>query len=281
MLDAILILFYEIGSKIVTVTADNAANEKKALRDMGLIHIGCFAHGLNLVIQNLLGSQPQLMSLKEKVTKVVSLTRQSPAAKERFEKCQTSTPILKLVQAVPHRWNSLFSSLERMILLKPSVILFMADEDGLDNFTFEDWNNMANVVRLLRPIYDITVELSSENHSTISKVIPLSNLLIQFYKHESQESPSGSISKDISTQLHKELASRLGQVEETHVLGLATILDPRFKNKLFQRPDRVARTLKLLNDEAIKLAETSDANDVEPVLKKAKQVIASVFEHIK
>jgi hypothetical protein len=58
---------------------------------VGLVHNGCFAHSLNLVVQTLLATVEQLTLLKEKVSKVVTLTRQSPAAKERFESYQTST----------------------------------------------------------------------------------------------------------------------------------------------------------------------------------------------
>jgi hypothetical protein len=73
----------------------------------------------------------------------------------------------------------------------------MADESGLDSVTSDEWVEIANIVKLLRPVYDVTVELSAEKQPTISKVIPLSTLLLNYYKRESQENPDGSLSKVI------------------------------------------------------------------------------------
>ena len=114
---------FDIRNKIISATADHASNEKKAIKDLGVNYVGCFAHDINLVVQDSIKATPGLAELTEKVSEVVTLTRKSPKAKDSFEACQKRagfTKILRLIQSVRHRWNSLFEMLQRFLELKPS-----------------------------------------------------------------------------------------------------------------------------------------------------------------
>ena len=79
---------FNIHEKLVVGVSDNAANIKKALHDFGKIGIGCMAHSLNLIIVAAIKDMPELIELQKKVSRTVTLTRQSCNAKRFFMDCQ-------------------------------------------------------------------------------------------------------------------------------------------------------------------------------------------------
>jgi len=48
---------WKINDKIVLVVSDNAANIKGATSNLHLKHFGCFAHNLNLIVQEAIKTQ--------------------------------------------------------------------------------------------------------------------------------------------------------------------------------------------------------------------------------
>jgi len=226
-----ILQFYDIAGKIVSVTADHASNEKKVIRDLGLQYIGCFAHDLHLICSATLNNIPRLQALTEKASEIVTLTRKSSSAKERFESYQTSKPPLRLNQAVQHRWNSTYLMLMRIIELKQPISLFMAEERGYETFTADEWDDIEKAVAVLKPLYDATVEFSSEKYPTISKVIPTTNLLQKFYVKAMAENRPETVGHNLAKLILQDLKTRYGAAEEAHCLAIATMLDPRFKNK--------------------------------------------------
>jgi len=102
---------------------------------LGLKHVGCFAHDLNLICSETLSKIPRLQELTDKASSIVTLTRRSPSAKERFESFQAQKPAMILLQAVQHRWNSTYLMLMHIIELKQPISLFMTEEPGYESFT--------------------------------------------------------------------------------------------------------------------------------------------------
>jgi len=82
-------------------------------------------------------------------------------------------PVLQLHQDVSTRWNSVYDVVERFVNLKPALLLFISGEEKLDPFSSEEWAEMTQMVHILKPLYDVTVEQSTEKHTSISKVIPV------------------------------------------------------------------------------------------------------------
>lgn len=53
---------WQLKDKIVLVVSDNAANIKGAISTLELTHFGCFAHSLNLIVQEALKTQSNLIN---------------------------------------------------------------------------------------------------------------------------------------------------------------------------------------------------------------------------
>lgn len=85
-----------------------------------------------------------------------------------------SSSILKLKQDIRTRWNNTFFMLERLIKLKePLTIVMITLKEAPSNLESQEWSIIEDMIPLLRPFNNLTVELSAKQYSTISKVIPL------------------------------------------------------------------------------------------------------------
>jgi len=60
--------------------------------------------------------------------------------------------------------------LDRFLKLKRSVTLFLSEQPKAPTFSADEWENISDSVSSLRPLFEVTVELSNEKHSTVSKV---------------------------------------------------------------------------------------------------------------
>ncbi len=268
---------FKIDKKLSAGVSDNAQNIKKALKDLGIASIPCFAHSLNLTVHDAIKGTKEVVALRDKVAATVTLTHRSTNAKNSLERCQKligiETP-KKLIQSVPTRWNSLFLMLERFLELKEALVLFFVQEKSDDALSPLDWNNIEGLVQVLRPLYDATVEISAEKFTTMSKVIPLTNLLLQFYGEE-EAGLVGSFKNEIC----KSLKNRFNWAEGFLNYAVATMLDPRFKQLAFSTPLKVTQACNMAKHEALKESlpvespQECPAEDQEPVVKKVNEII--------
>ena len=239
--------------KIAAVISDNASNIRKALKDMEVMSLPCFAHTLNLTVIEGIKAVPGIIKLRDKVAAVVTTTRKSSVAKEALQKCQITvgaslSTVKVLIQDVPTRWNSLFLMLERFQLLKDALTLFFAQGHVDDSFTASDWENISGLIKILRPMYDATVEISGEQHSTSSKVIPITNLLFKFYDAPEEAT---DVIKSFKKEIFKALKKRFGWVEDGLIYACSAMLDPRFKQHAFSSALKVTQASQWVKKEAI------------------------------
>ncbi len=88
-------------------------------------------------------------------------------------------------------------------------------------------------MELLHPCYQATKDLSGDEYSTGSMIIPVTKMLMTTYANAERQALAGSFKKQLSSTILKNLQDRFDPVEKVRILGQATLLDPRFKNKCF------------------------------------------------
>ena len=207
--------------------------------------------------------------------------QQSNLAKKTFEKIQKNLGIeitLILEKPVDTRWNSHYIMLERCIRLKQALTLFVAEFETDDPPDQDDWE-LANQLRdTLKPLYDVTVELSAEKSVTISKIIPLTGQLLEFYNvGEDFDLISAEVNDKFRYYINKSIEDRLGKkVENDCTFAMATFLDPRFKNLgFFGGPQKAEEAKKMVKKEAKEMFANDTHNESEneekiPTLEKPK-----------
>lgn len=168
---------WEILNKVVAVVTDNAANISAAIRLGGWTHQTCFAHTINLVVQAAL---KEIKDIHAKSKSIVEHFKRSPQAASKLKAIekQMGFPELSVKQDMPVRWNSTFEMFDRLLKIREPLMSTLAilsyDKHHL---TVEDWNVISCACRILKPFYEVTVDISAEKNVTISKIIYLCHVL--------------------------------------------------------------------------------------------------------
>ena len=99
------------------VLRDNATNIDKEMRDAGLTNYGCFAHSLQLVVNDGILSPRSVSDLLAICRQIVGHFKRSTIAYEKLNQLQKSlsVPQHHLKQDEPTRWNSSLYMLQSVV----------------------------------------------------------------------------------------------------------------------------------------------------------------------
>ncbi|XP_065683458.1 zinc finger BED domain-containing protein 4-like [Hydra vulgaris] len=140
------------------------------LAEIPAIH--CTIHLLQLVVSDSI-SENIVIDVLSKCRRLVTHFNHSSLACNNFKQIQLQQNLdpLYLVQDVPTRWNSTYLMLDRLNKLKIPVQLYSAERSDLMPFSTLEWTLILNIIKLLKPFFQLTQEMSSEI-TTLSSVIP-------------------------------------------------------------------------------------------------------------
>ncbi|GBP97507.1 Zinc finger BED domain-containing protein 4 [Eumeta japonica] len=213
---------------------DGGSNMKRACSLSEIHNVDCTAHQLHLVVKEAIKNVDTISVLLGKCRKIAGHFNHSTMAKQELEKIQVrlNQKVLKVLQDSPTRWNSSYHMLERLDCIKDSLSLY-ASNNKIEQFNADDWTLIQDLVKVLKPLDDVTKTLSSQN-SCISDVIPLTRALNKIYD-EIQESLNISVPSvvDFISALKNELNYRFSEIDKNILFQISTFLDPRYKNKFF------------------------------------------------
>ncbi|XP_053376453.1 E3 SUMO-protein ligase ZBED1-like [Mercenaria mercenaria] len=215
------------------LVSDNAANMKRAGEILQCeLHLGCFAHVLNLAAQKGLKVKG-VSAILARVRHIVAFFHRSTtaAALLKVKASNLDLPNHKLIIDVATRWNSAYDMLERYLEMQAAVVAALlsgelAHKDKNMKFLQDDGITLATkVTECLKPLKQATTMLCSEKSPTVSIIIPLYNKLCNVYMNVSDNdlpaiaSMKAAIADDLK-----------GRYDKSHnILLKATALDPRFK----------------------------------------------------
>ncbi|XP_075155117.1 E3 SUMO-protein ligase ZBED1-like [Haematobia irritans] len=167
---------------------------------------------------------------------------------------------MKLKQDVITRWNSTYEMLQRIYFMKDAVITTLSLIRPDLSLSFQDWDLIKEVIPILEPFYEITVEISAEKNVTLSKVMILNNLLE--WSINNSTSTNENIMRMINV-IEAELNSRFGEYERNCLYADGSLTDPRFKRRAFKTDSAYQTAIKQLRDRInrIKLQNIDDGND--------------------
>lgn len=229
---------WDLENKVILVVSDNASNITSAVKNkLGWKHFGCFAHTLNLIVQD---SLKLVDELKTKVKTIVGHFRRSPLANgklENFQKQFGMEPPKKLIQDVPTRWNSTFYMFQRFVELENPIrsVLGLLDT-ALPQLSVDEWILIKQLCEVLKYFEEATKSVSGENYMSASLVIVLQGGLLSVCE---KVKLAGLLDQTLSVVecLETGLKNRVGNVEYSNTLAVCTFLDPRFKGFAFKNQD--------------------------------------------
>lgn len=107
-----------MNDKVTAIVTDNGANMIKICELLGIRHMPCFAHTLNLAISDSL-DLPEVEQIISKCKRIVIFFKKSSAGwlALKLEQQERNPDIfpLKVIQDVPTRWNSTHHMLSRIL----------------------------------------------------------------------------------------------------------------------------------------------------------------------
>ena len=218
-----------ISKKIVAVVTDDAANVVAAVRNVGWMHVPCFAHTLNLAVSEAIKADPSVQELRSKCRQIVSFFHQSVKATEKLHEIQRQLGISEqeLLQEVETRWTSTYHMFQRISDHYQAITTALCLSSGNELcLASSDVDMLKATITILKPFEATTTEMSADKCVSISKVIPLARSL---------EHLTSRITKDIPLvlELKAQMRRHFTSLESSHLLAMATMLDPRMKKLAF------------------------------------------------
>lgn len=250
---------WEINEKVVMVVTDNAANMKAAIRLLRIDHFHCIAHTLNLVVRA--GLQVfEVENILKKIKIIVEHFHRSPVATKKLismqEQLKPNQKPLKLKMDVVTRWNSTLDMMERVLLLQePLEAALGLLHNPVETLLEDDWKALPEIIKILRPFKEITIEMSSQTEVTISKVLAATDGLQRLYDNFYFDLTT-DISKNLLLKIKTEFNNRFKNCSRHPVLAKAALLDPRFKRLAFRDEGSYENAKTMLRAELENLTRT-------------------------
>ena len=256
---------------------DNASNMCVAAREAKVAHAGCFAHSLQLCVEDCLKLN-QISRALGAVRKLVGHFNHSvvstQALLQKLTKDAGSKPLM-FIQDVNTRWNSSYTMAQRLLLLRVPVFAVLYDdsvtkasERSVLDMTNANWKVLETVLLVLEPFVQATEILTKEDTPTGSHVFVLINSL--FSTLDDDESDTVTC-RDLKTKIKQGMIRRFSvdhdglpndEALESSPLVLALALDPRYKSLKFLTPSKreiVKARIKSLLEKEMQNMEKSNA----------------------
>uniref|UniRef100_H2ZYZ9 DUF4371 domain-containing protein n=1 Tax=Latimeria chalumnae TaxID=7897 RepID=H2ZYZ9_LATCH len=216
--------------KIQLLLHDGGSNMVKVAADTKLPDATCFLHSLHLVVKEGLLSQQAVSDIVSTSKRIVSHFKHLPTAKNRFKDIQAEIGQVQhfLLQEEPTRWNTCLYMLERLGEQRWAIMLYSSEHDFGHNQTALQWQLLEKIIQILQPFKEATC-LCSADSASISLVIPTIKMLTMSLNSMENDSRVKTMKE---TLLH-EMDQCFSYYAKNPIYSMATLLNPRFKNKFF------------------------------------------------
>lgn len=233
-------------SGVLSVTTDNASNMHSACKAMSVPQVKCFAHTLQLAVNEGLSHQ-SITNMVMHARKLTAFFSKSVLAsnaltnlQEKLDKSKKS-PIIDVCT----RWNSTYFMIERLMDIKSDLytVLNAPEFTKHKHLLLKDshWTIIEQILPLLKVLVETTEVLCVEEYATSSVVYPLVFGLMKNHL-ASNEFDSGLL-RELKSKIADGIQKRLlsdhdGVPFYKSVCMISTVLDPRYKRLRFLTEDQ-------------------------------------------
>lgn len=225
---------WQLDTKVLGITTDNARNVKNAVNSLKFTHFGCIGHTLQLSISR--GLQLGFVSrVLGRVRKLVEHFHRSTNAMYALRQKQQllGIPEHALIQQCETRWSSSFAMLERVVEQQQALCAVLLDSQDrvICNLLPDgaEWTVIEELLTILKPFAIATTVLSGSSYATISIVSPL---IYKFCSSLDGKESDSENCKQIKTAIQSDLKERY-KGDTTKMLQEAAFLDPDLNTLTF------------------------------------------------
>ncbi|KAJ4927700.1 hypothetical protein JOQ06_015503 [Pogonophryne albipinna] len=247
----------------------------KAMDDLEVKSVGCVSHTLQLAVHEGLLSQRSVIDALATARKIVGHFKHSPLAYSRLEDIQKDLKmdVKRLQQDVQVRWNSSLYMLQSILEQKRALSVYAADYSLPATLTANQWTLMEKTAEVLAPFEELTRDVSNPTASA-ADVIPAITALKRVL---SREKTTDQGVRTMKSTLLEAVETRFAEVEEEPLYSIATLVDPRYKDRFFTKSDnmRLATDNLILEVAKIERAASEEPEAAEPMRKTPRQEASS------
>ncbi|XP_050959553.1 zinc finger BED domain-containing protein 4 [Labeo rohita] len=178
----------------------------------------------------------------------------------------------RLQQDVKTRWNSTYLMIQSLLEQKRVLGAYIADSDLPSTLTVNQWALLEKTSIVLAPFEELTRKVSSATAST-ADVIPAVTVLKRIL---AKEGDADTGIKTMKKTLLEAVNRRFDSVEDEPLYALATLLDPRYKDRYFTSAQSAMSAKDALTGELEDLrSSTAGASEAAEPQEKAPRVEAA------
>ena len=240
--------------RVFLILRDSGANVVRGINLIALPNLSCFAHSLQLVVNEGLKAQRAVVDVATHFNHSIFAKQQLRAIQARL-----AIPQHSILQSVPTWWNSVYIMLERAVEQKSAISLYEAEHGGIQGSVPSNYQQVLieNVINTLKPFQEITSEINKAD-ATISSIIPAVRVLKFSLSDENPHSQGISTMRET---MMKSINKRFENVECCSTLGIACLLDPRYKGCPFES---TAAKSDIVSELREKLKDDDDSDELVP-----------------
>ena len=272
---------WKIEGKVSGATTDNGQNVVNAITQMGVFHLPCMGHTMQLSVKRGLEVRSVSHALGS-ARRVVSHFHKSPKATYKLREKQSLLGLKHsaLKADCITRWGSTYEMLEILLEQQQAVCAALLESTKRDDRylmpSSNDFTVIEELVEILEPFRDATEVVSGEKYPTISIICPLLYKFLNVTLCEKDDDTS--LCKEVKRAIRVDLESRYVSQEVEEKLRLSSYLDPRFKALPFL--GEVDRALVRLNAKAELVAMIEPENSQASTSTQSPEATEAPAEHL-
>lgn len=183
-----------------------------------------------------------------------------------------TAPCCFSLQDITTRWNSSYFMLKRILAQQQPLCAALIELRKADLMPSDsEFQAMESFVQVMEPIAKITAVAGAEKWITLSAVRPLLHKLLRI--HLSEDQSDSRLVKMLKKSVLDKLQDYYTDPATSMLLDKACFLDPRFRTLPFLGHDEKEAIMKVVQGDAVKLANSQGENPVDlegPTPKKPK-----------
>ncbi|KAJ4945993.1 hypothetical protein JOQ06_023671, partial [Pogonophryne albipinna] len=169
------------------------------------------------------------------------------------------------------RWNSSLYMLQSILEQKRALSVYAADYSLPATLTANQWTLMEKTAEVLAPFEELTRDVSNPTASAADVIPAITALKL------SREKTTDQGVRTMKSTLLEAVETRFAEVEEEPLYSIATLVDPRYKDRFFTKSDnlRLATDNLILEVAKIERAASEEPEAAEPMRKTPRQEASS------
>ena len=183
---------YLISTKYTNKKLDILEEKQLPMFDPVEHRLQCFGHIINLAVKAFLLGLKEDKGPYSRLKAVITYICWTPQRRNEFKKiAQTDSPFETAFLPITNnvtRWNSDFRAIKRAIRLQSSIDIYIttvrqrttnSNSTALEVITSEDWNLLRDIVQILEPFHQLTLDLQGHRENgTLYDICPAMDSLL-------------------------------------------------------------------------------------------------------